>query len=147
MVFIDFQKNFDNVHRDYIWEALCSRSITDKIIAIIKATNNGAKFFKANHNQDACFLQPLIHEAWDNESFPSEWTDGIIIKLSNFLKNLREWENWRDICVLPPVSKIIAKVILERIKDPLISTITASKLQRIPVRSAYGFHRFSKEFW
>ena len=38
-----------------------------------------AKFFKANHNQDACFLQPLIHEAWDNESFPSDWTDDIIV--------------------------------------------------------------------
>ena len=26
-------------------------------------------------------LREIIHEAWDNESFPSEWTDGIIIKI------------------------------------------------------------------
>ena len=26
-----------------------------------------AEFFKANQNQAACLLQPLIHEAWDNE--------------------------------------------------------------------------------
>ena len=43
MVFVDFEKAFDSVHRDYIWEALRSRGIPDKIIAIIKATYNGAK--------------------------------------------------------------------------------------------------------
>ena len=32
-----------------------------------------AQFFKANQDQAACLLQSLIHEAWDNESFPSEW--------------------------------------------------------------------------
>ena len=85
-----------------------------------------AKFFKTNQNQAACLQQPLIPEAWDNESFPSEWTDGIIIKIPK-KSNLRECDNWRGICVIPVVYKIIAKLILERIKDPVISTIDAEQ--------------------
>ena len=49
---------------------------------------------------------------------------GIIIEISK-KGNLHECDNWRGICFLAVVSKIIAKVILERIKDPLISTIDA----------------------
>ena len=41
--------------------------------------------------------------------------------------NLSECDNWREICVLPAVSKILAKVIIARIKDPLISTIDADQ--------------------
>ena len=116
-------------------------------------SNKPAEFFKANQNQATCLRQPLIREAWYNESFPSEWTDGIIIKIPK-KGNLRECDNWRGNYVLPAVSKIIAKVILER-KDPLISAIEAEQagfkaggksnhrtVQRIAVRSAYGFHRF-----
>ena len=86
-----------------------------------------AEFFKANQNQATCLRQPLIREAWYNESFPSEWTDGIIIKIPK-KGNLRECDNWRGVCVLPAFSKIIAKVILEHIKDPLISTIDAEQV-------------------
>ena len=60
-------------------------SIVEIIDAIKALTSNKAagidgipaEFFKANQNQAACLLQPLIHEAWANESFSSEWTDGI----------------------------------------------------------------------
>ena len=95
-----------------------------KALASSKAAGIGgipAEFFKA-----ACLLHALIHGAWDNENFPSEWTDGIIIKI---LKkgDLRECDNWRGICVLPAVSKIIAKVIFEHITHPLISTIDAEQ--------------------
>ena len=71
-------------------------------------------------------LQPLNHETWVNETLPNEWTDGIIVKISK-KGNLRDCDNWRGICVLPAVSKIIAKVILERIRDPLISTVDAEQ--------------------
>ena len=49
---------------------------------------------------------------------------GIIIKITK-KGNLRDCDNWRGICVLPGFSKIIAKEILERIRDPLISTVDA----------------------
>ena len=41
---------------------------------------------------------------------------------------MRECDNWHGICVLPAVSIIIVKVIVERIKDPLISTIDAEQV-------------------
>ena len=81
-----------------------------------------AEFYKANPNQAACFLQPLIREAWQYESFSSEWTDGISIKIPK-KGNLLECDNCRGICVLPAVSKLI----LERVMDPLISIIDAEQ--------------------
>ena len=55
-----------------------------KIIAAIKSLPSNkaavidgiqAEFYKANPNQAACLLQPLIHEAWANETLPNEWKD------------------------------------------------------------------------
>ena len=40
---------------------------------------------------------------------------------------MHDSDNWRGICVVPVVSKIIAKVILERIRDPLISIVDAEQ--------------------
>ena len=37
--------------------------------------------------------------------------------------NLKICDNWRGMCVLPAISKIICKVILDRIKHNLYSTI------------------------
>ena len=85
-----------------------------------------AEFYKANPNKAASLLQPLIHEAWANKTLPNEWTVGIIIKIPK-KGNLRDCDNWRGICVLPAVSKIISKLILERIRDPLISTDDADQ--------------------
>ena len=85
-----------------------------------------AEFYKANPNQAACLLQPLIHEARINESLPNEWTDGIIVEIPK-KGNLHDCDNWRDICILPVVSKMIAKVMLERIRDLLISTVDAEQ--------------------
>ena len=61
-------------------------------------------------------LQPIL------EAFPEEWTDGIIAKIPK-KGNLKICDNWREICVLPAISNIISKVILERIKDHLYSII------------------------
>ena len=48
-----------------------------------------------------------------------------MISLCKFQKkgNLKIYDNWRGICVLPAISKIISKVILDRIKDHLYSNI------------------------
>ena len=49
--------------------------------------------------------------------------------LSKFQKkNLKQCDNWRGICVSPAITKIIAKIILERIKDHLNSSLIMSKL-------------------
>ena len=42
MVFIDFGKAFESIHRDCIW-ILRNRAVPEKIICIIRATYEGAK--------------------------------------------------------------------------------------------------------
>ena len=65
---------------------------------------------------------PLIEDAWENESFPSEWTNGIIVKIPKKGK-IRDCNNWRAISVLSVVAKIISKIILEGLKKQLYLTI------------------------
>ena len=80
-------------------------------------------------------LQPILEEAFLSEAFPEEWTDGIIVKITK-KSNLKICDNWRGICVLPAICKIIFKVILDRTKDHLYSTIDRD---REPFRFAFGF--------
>ena len=72
---------------------------------------------------EAEVLQPILEEAWLSEAFPEEWTDGIIVKFPKKKGNLKICDNWRGICVLLAISKIISNVMLDRIKDHLYSTI------------------------
>ena len=101
-----------------------ARSITatskSEIVSAIKSIPSGkvagidgkpAEFYKTNPYIAAEVLQPILEEAWLSEAFAEEWTDGIIVKI------------WRKICILPEISKIIFKIILDRIKDHLCSTI------------------------
>ena len=67
-------------------------------------------------------LQPKLEEAWLSEAFPEEWTDGIIVKMPK-KGNLKICDNWLGKCVLPAISKIISKLILDRIKDNLYAII------------------------
>lgn len=85
-----------------------------------------AEFFKCHPEKAAELLCPLISTVWNNESFPSDWTEGIIVKIPK-KGDLRLCDNWRGICVLPAVSKIVAKVILERLKQALYATIDAEQ--------------------
>ena len=76
-----------------------------------------AELYKSNSYNAAEVLQPILEEA-----FPEEWTDGIIEKIPK-KGNLKIWDNWRGICVLPAISKIIYKGILDRIRDHLYCII------------------------
>ena len=63
-------------------------------------------------------------EVWENESFPKDWKDGIIIKTAK-KGDLKDCSNWRGICVLPAVAKIISKIILNRIKNHIEANISS----------------------
>ena len=56
--------------------------------------------------------------SWISEEFSEEWNKGIIVKMSK-KGNLRDCNNWRGICVLRAIAKIIAKIILEKLKKML----------------------------
>ena len=72
LLFIDFEKAFDSVHRNCIWQVLKRWDIPDKIISIIKASYNGAKC-RVLHNgklsetfnvesgvRQGCILSPIL---------------------------------------------------------------------------------------
>lgn len=99
----------------------------EDITAAIKALPNNkaagidgipAEFYKVDPAASAEMLLPLITSIWENETFPSEWKNGIIVKIPK-KGNLTECNNWRGICVLPTVTKIITKIILNRLKEHL----------------------------
>ena len=81
-----------------------------------------AELFIAAPAVTADLLLPLVRKSWESETFPREWKKGMIVKIPK--KGTRfECDNWRGICVLPTVAKVIAKIILERIKEHLESLI------------------------
>ena len=89
-----------------------------------------AEFYKSIPCMAAELLQPILEEAWLREALLEEWTDGIIVKIPK-KGNLNICVNWRGICVMPAISKIISKVILDRRKDHLYSTIQGG-IQKFP---------------
>ena len=88
-----------------------------------------AEFFKAQPGLAADMLHPLINASWISEKFPDEWNEGFIVKIPK-KGDLRDCNNWRGICVLPAIAKVIAKIILERLKTlslPVRTTSTQSE--------------------
>lgn len=60
----------------------------------------------------ADILLPLFHEIWEKEKFPTEWREGIIIKIPK-KGDLGQCSNWRGITLLAIISKIFNKIVLE----------------------------------
>ena len=85
-----------------------------------------AELIKSNPHMAAEVLQPILEEAWLSEAFAEKWTDGIIMKIPKN-GNIKICENWLGICVLPATANFISKVLLDRIKDHLYSTIDGER--------------------
>lgn len=93
-----------------------------EIIKAIKSLKSGkaagidnitAEVLKVDVNLVADQFQPLFHQIWEQESFPQDWLEGIIIKLSK-KGDLTDCNNWRGITVLCVTMKVFMRVILER---------------------------------
>ena len=61
-------------------------------------------------------LTKLCNEVWRKQTVPEDWKNGIIIPLPK-KGNLTDCNNWRGITLLSIPGKVLATVILERIKD------------------------------
>ena len=61
-----------------------------------------------------------------SETFPDEWNERFIVKNPK-IGDLRDYNNWRGICVLQAIAKIIAKNILQRLKIHIYATIDAAE--------------------
>ena len=93
------------------------------IIAAIRSLKNGkspgqdnlsAEVFKTHPQLAADLLQPLFTYIWEGKKLPKDWTEGVIVKIprKGALKNCN---NWRGITLLSVPSKILAKIIIQRI--------------------------------
>ena len=56
---------------------------------------------------------PIIQKVWNDESFPDSWNEGILIKIPK-KGDLSNCANYRGITVLPIPSKILSRIILDR---------------------------------
>ena len=102
-------------------DALSVAQIRDAIKSLSNNTDGiPAEFYKTNSKQSATLLHPLIKDACENENFSIQW---IIVKIPK----KGDSDNLRGICVLSVVAKIISKIILERRKQHLYSTIDAEQ--------------------
>jgi len=75
---------------------------------------------------DLDFLTEKIHELmnliWKTEKIPKSWTRGLIIKIPK-AGNLKDCKNWRGITLLPVVSKVMGRILINRIRDAVDSSL------------------------
>jgi hypothetical protein len=57
-------------------------------------------------------------QIWQEEKYPNDWNKGILIKLPK-KRDLSNCNNWRGIALLPIVSKVFSRIILNRIQGPV----------------------------
>ena len=107
----------------------------EEIIAAIRSLKNGkspgqdnlsAEVFKAHPQLAAYLLQPLFTYIWEGKKLPKDWTEGVIVKIrrKGALKNCN---NWRGITFPSVPSKILAKIIIQRIADTVDQQLRREK--------------------
>jgi hypothetical protein len=85
-----------------------------------------AELFKEDPALAAEILQPLFTSIWEGKIIPDDWTKAIIIKLAK-RGTLSDCNNWRGITLLSISSKIMAKIIIQRITDAIDKQLERSK--------------------
>ena len=73
---------------------------------------------KATPTKSAEMLQPLLQKIWEEEKVPDAWKIGYLVKLPK-KGDLSQCGNWRGIMLLSIASKVLTRVILERMKEAL----------------------------
>jgi len=73
-----------------------------------------AEMMKAEEHFTPRLLTDILQRIWESEEAPSVWKTGLIVKLPK-KGNLANCNNWRGIMLLPVTSKILSRVILNRI--------------------------------
>lgn len=96
----------------------------NEIIKAVKALKAGKapgpdnippEALKQDPEQTATVMQDLLQKVWDEGTVPEDWRTGYIVKLPK-KGDLSMCQNWRGIQLLSIPSKILARIILERLK-------------------------------
>ncbi|XP_046666627.1 uncharacterized protein LOC124358371 [Homalodisca vitripennis] len=78
--------------------------------------NIPGEFLKLNADEAALFIHPLITDIWENEYVPKDWNTGLLVKIPK-KGNLADCDNWRGITLTSVPSKILCRIILNRIRE------------------------------
>ncbi|PIK36057.1 hypothetical protein BSL78_27122 [Apostichopus japonicus] len=92
--------------------------------ALIKTSNGKspgldqvtAELLKADVNATVERLTDLFNIIWSEESTPKRWNKGLIVKIPK-KGDLTDCSNWRGVTLLPVMSKIFGRVLINRLKD------------------------------
>ena len=76
-------------------------------------------------------LYSLLNKIWNEEVIPLDWKLGLLVKLPK-KRGLSLCKNWRGIMLLSVASKLLCKIILERMKDSLDDTLPDDFARRDP---------------
>ncbi len=76
--------------------------------------NIQAELLKADVEYATTKVKEIIDIVWRDEKTPSKWRKGLIVKLPK-KGNLKECKNWRGITLLPVVSKVMGRIVIDRI--------------------------------
>ena len=97
----------------------------EEIIRAIKSLRNNkapgpdflnAELFKFDPPLAAEILLPLLTTAWNKKEIPEDWNEGVIIKIPK-KGTLSDCNNWRGITLLSIPSKVLAKIVINRISS------------------------------
>ena len=80
---------------------------------------------------------------WESEQIPEEWKEGYLVKLPK-KGDLSSCNNWQGIMLLSVPSKILTRIILERLKKALDKTLREEQAgfrQDTPHRHPANYHR------
>ena len=80
--------------------------------------NIPGELLKSDINQTTDVLYILLNKIWETGTIPKDWKCGVLIKLPK-KGDLSNCNNWRGITLLNVTSKILTRIILERLKKPL----------------------------
>ena len=70
---------------------------------------------RADLEDTASRLARCYNRLWESEKWPQVWKKRLIVKIFK-RGDLRDCNNWRGVTLLPIISKIFCRVMLERIK-------------------------------
>lgn len=95
----------------------------NEVRSVIKELKNGkapgidnitSELLTADSETSSKQIHKLLKTVWNDEKIPTDWTKGLIVKLPK-KGDLTNCGNWRGITLIPTTSKILGKIIVNRI--------------------------------
>ena len=103
----------------------------EEIMKALKTIRNGKapgadqiapEMLKADPELTSAELKRIFDLIWEQENVPQEWNKGLIFKIPK-KGNLQDCGNWRGITLLPLASKVLSRIIINRIQEAVDSSL------------------------